>query len=194
MRYLHLTPLHTLQTHKSYVQLLFSYHPFFFFFLNLALEFQPESSVYRFPVRHWTTSAPLQAWGKRGALWKSTRPSSTLRMKRPWRRRTCTEPATASPSASSSSPTRPPTGLGATWCDRRGSTSAWCSGERTRLHSVGLLHSFLSVLFGNFDFSWLKINFNSSDHIENRDIWFVGKRVCTQMLGFSIGLALAVTY
>lgn len=141
-----------------------------FFFFNLVLEFQPESSVYRFLVRHWTTSAPSQAWGKRGASWKSTRPSSTLRMKRPWRRRTCTEPATASPSASSSSPTRPPTGLEATWCDRRGSTSAWCSGERTRLHSVALLHSFLSVLFGIFDFSWLKIISNLSNHITNQDI------------------------
>lgn len=30
MLYLYLTPLHTLQTHKSYVQLLFSYQPLFF--------------------------------------------------------------------------------------------------------------------------------------------------------------------
>lgn len=37
MRYLHLTPVHTLQTHKSYVQLLFSYQPFFFFLSGIGI-------------------------------------------------------------------------------------------------------------------------------------------------------------
>ena len=90
-------------------------------------------------------------------------------MRRPWRRPTCTGPATVSPSASSSSPTRPPTGLEATWCDRRGSTSAWCSGERTRLQSVVLLHSFLSVLFRIFDFSWLKMHPNA--WVQHNPMW-----------------------
>ncbi len=120
-----------------------------------------------------------------------------LRTKQPWRRHMCTEPAMVSPSALSSWPTPPPTGLEVTWCDRRGSISAWCLGERRSLSGLVLFcvpqghycclnainsrrHCFLSALFHIF-WTWFVCSVllaQSTLFIPQGEI--KGNRVCTK--------------